>query len=61
MCVMPTMVEVDERLSVPVSRDTADALRAMAAAEETSVAALVRRALRLLLRDTGPERPQRKS
>jgi hypothetical protein len=46
---MPSTLDVDERLSVPVSRDTADALRRIASREEVSVAALVRRSIRLLL------------
>jgi hypothetical protein len=46
---MPKILEVNERLSVPVSRDTADALRRIASREEVSVAALVRRSIRLLL------------
>jgi hypothetical protein len=48
---MANLIEVDERLSVPVSHGTADALRRIAAEEEVSLAALLRRAIRLLLAD----------
>lgn len=54
---MPNLLEVDERLSVPVSRATAEALRRMAALEEVSVASIIRRALRLLLGDGGEPEP----
>jgi hypothetical protein len=56
---MPNTLEVDERLSIPVSRSTADSLRRIASQEEISVAALVRRSIRLLL--AASEEPEKRA
>lgn len=52
---MPTLTRFDERLSVPVERVTADALRAIARAEGEGLAVILRRAIRLLLAEVGRE------
>jgi hypothetical protein len=56
---MPKTLEVDERLSIPVSRSTADSLRRLATREEVSVAALVRRSIRILL--AASEEPEKRA
>jgi len=54
---MPTLTKYEERLTVPVTTEVADRLRALARAEDEGLAVIVRRAIRLLLAEAKREEP----
>ena len=53
---MPTLTKYEERITIPVTSDVADRLRAIARAEGEGLAVIVRRAIRNLLTEAECER-----